>query len=90
MSGAGSIPSYDADLFTDDALAEPYGHYRALRDLGPVVWLGAHGIYAVSRYEDVRDVLGDPEAICPGQDDDLNDLIPIDRLCFGSLPGSAR
>ena len=36
-------PTYDADLFTDKALAEPYAHYRALRDLGPVaaaVWFG--------------------------------------------------
>ncbi len=33
MNAAGSIPSYDADLATDDALAEPYEHYRALRKL---------------------------------------------------------
>ena len=57
MSDTGPVPSYDADLYTDDALAEPYEHYRALRDLGPVVWLEAHGVYAVTRYEDVRAVL---------------------------------
>jgi len=62
MSGAGTIPTYDADLFTDDALAEPYEHYRALRDLGPVVWLEAPGMYAVARYEDVRAALSDPES----------------------------
>ena len=36
MSGAESVPTYGTDLFTDDALAEPCGHYRVLRDLGPV------------------------------------------------------
>jgi hypothetical protein len=29
------IPTYDADLFTDDALAKPHEHHRTLRDLGP-------------------------------------------------------
>ncbi|MGO9028177.1 MAG: cytochrome P450 [Acidimicrobiales bacterium] len=75
MSGAGSIPSYDTDLFTDEALAEPYGHYRALRDLGPVVWLEAHGVYAVARYEDVRAVLADAETFCSGQGVGLNDVL---------------
>ena len=75
MSGSGSIPSYDADLFTDDALAEPYGHYQALRDLGPVVWLEAHGVYVVARYEDVRAVLADSETFCSGQGVGLNDVM---------------
>jgi len=75
MSGTGSIPSYDADLYSDDALAEPYEHYQALRDLGPVVWLEAHGVYAVARYEDVRAVLADPETFCSGLGVGLNDVL---------------
>jgi cytochrome P450 len=75
MSSTGRVPTYDADLFTDDALAEPYGHYRALRDLGPVVWLEAHGVYAVARFEDVRAVLADPEVFCSGQGVGLNDVL---------------
>jgi len=75
MSGAGPIPSYDADLFTDDALADPYGHYRTLRGLGPVVWLDAHDVHAVARYEDVRTVLADPETFCSGQGVGLNDVM---------------
>ena len=62
-----NIPSYDVDLFTDDALAEPYDHYRAIRDLGPVVHLGAHDMLAVSRYAEVRGVLGDPATYCSGE-----------------------
>ena len=38
------MPSYDVDLYTDEALADPYQHYRALRDLGPAVWLSAHDV----------------------------------------------
>jgi cytochrome P450 len=69
------IPTYDVDLFADDALAEPYEHYRRLRDLGPVVWLSAHDIYAVARYADVRSVLENPEVFCSGQGVGFNDFI---------------
>ncbi len=69
------FPSYDADLFCDEALAEPYDHYRRIRDLGPVVRLEAHGLLAVSRYEDVRRVLGDPDTFCSGEGVGLNDLV---------------
>jgi len=69
------IPTYDDDLFTDDALAHPYDHYRALRDLGPVVWLSAHDVYAVTRYADVRAVLDDPDVFCSGQGVGFNDFI---------------
>jgi cytochrome P450 len=69
------VPTYDADLFTDETLSEPYGHYQALRDLGPVVWLDAHGVYAVARYQDVRAILADPETYCSGQGVGLNDVL---------------
>lgn len=69
------IPNYDVDLFADDALAQPYEHYRRLRDLGPVVWLSAHDLYAVTRYADVRSVLENPEVFCSGQGVGFNDFI---------------
>jgi cytochrome P450 len=69
------LPTYDHDLFSDDALLEPFGHYRALRDAGPVVWLSAHEVYAVARYEDVRAVLEDPHTFCSGRGVGLNDFI---------------
>lgn len=75
MSNPTVVPTYDADLFTDEALSDPYGHYQALRDLGPAVWLEAHGVYAVTRYEDVRAILGDPESYCSGQGVGLNDVL---------------
>lgn len=69
------IPTDDVDLFGDDVLAHPYEHYRRLRDLGPVVWLSAHDIYAVTRYADVLAVLGNPEVFCSGQGVGFNDFI---------------
>jgi cytochrome P450 len=70
-----SAPVYEADLFTDEALTDPYDHYRAMRAAGPVVWLSAHEVYAVARYRDVRAVLEDPATFCSGQGVGLNDFI---------------
>ena len=72
---SGVLPSYDVDLYADGALADPYGHYRALRDLGPVVWLPVHDVYAVARDADVRRVLDDPGVFCSGQGVGLNEVI---------------
>ena len=69
------IPTSDVDLFGDEALAEPYDHYRALRDLGSVVWLERHDVYAVPRYADVRATLADAGTFCSGQGVGLNDFI---------------
>jgi cytochrome P450 len=71
----GKYPNYQADLFSDDVLAEPYEHFRAIRDLGPVVHLEAHDLLAVSRYADVRTVLGDPATYCSGEGVGLNEVV---------------
>jgi cytochrome P450 len=69
------IPAIDVDLYSDDALAEPYAHYRAIRDAGPVVWLPRCDAYAIFRHRDVRGVLADPETFCSGRGVGLNDVI---------------
>ncbi len=33
-----TLPVYDVDLFADDVILDPYPHYRAMRDLGPMAW----------------------------------------------------
>ena len=68
------VPTYDADLFSDDALAEPYGHYRALRDLGPIVWLERHEVFAVPRYAEVHHGLGDADNLTPSLDTTISAL----------------
>ena len=49
----------DIDLFTTEVLSDPYPVYRRLRDLGPAVWLSRHNVWCISRYDDVKRVLGD-------------------------------
>jgi cytochrome P450 len=72
------VQTYDEDLFTRDAVRDPYPHYRALRELGPVVRLSAHGVDVVSRYADVRAVLADAKTFISGEgigfDDEANQL----------------
>lgn len=53
------LPTLDLDLFTDEALRDPYPHYRRLRDAGEVVYLENPGVWALSRYEAVRAALRD-------------------------------
>lgn len=49
----------DLDLFCDDALADPYPLYRAIRDAGAVVHSNHHDLWMLGRHADVRDVLKD-------------------------------
>lgn len=51
----------DVDLFADDVLIDPYPTFATLRDLGAVVHLPANDVYALTRYDAIRDALGDPE-----------------------------
>jgi cytochrome P450 len=51
----------DIDLFADGVLIDPYPTYAALRELGAVVYLPANDVYALTRYDAIRDALGDPE-----------------------------
>lgn len=53
----GAVAEYDVDLYCDEVLDDPYPHYRALRDLGPAVWLPRNGLWAISRHADVREAL---------------------------------
>lgn len=50
-------PTLDIDLFSDEAIADPYPRYRAIRDAGPVVWLDCYDMWVISRFEDVRTAL---------------------------------
>lgn len=57
-----SVPELDIDLYSDAAIVDPYPLYRDLREAGPVTFLSRHGLYALSRYTDVRDGLRDHAA----------------------------
>jgi len=70
-----SIPLYPQDLFAADALRSPFSHYRAIRDLGPVVRLRDPDVYMLSRFDDVRDALRAPDALASGDGVGFNDLV---------------
>jgi cytochrome P450 len=55
------VPTSAIDLFSDEVLVDPYPHFAELRELGAVVHLPANDVYALTRYDVVRNALGDPE-----------------------------
>ncbi|GAA3768575.1 cytochrome P450 [Streptomyces phyllanthi] len=73
MTLAAPALTSDADLFSEEALSDPYPQYRALRDLGPAVFLSRHDLWFVSRYAQVRSALGDWETFSSAQGIGLND-----------------
>ena len=81
----GDIPSTDLDLFTDDALRDPYPLYQRLRDLGPVVHLDANGMYAFPRYQQVREASGNWQVFSSAKGvmmtDEINTMLEGITLC---------
>lgn len=63
MSSEASEPPVrdDIDVFADDVLIDPYPTFDELRDAGGVVRLPANGVYALTRYDVIRDALADWE-----------------------------
>lgn len=57
MTQKSTHPSSDVELFSDEALVNPYPHHERLRDA--VVQLHAPGAFALSRYAEVRGALAD-------------------------------
>lgn len=74
MSTRPAIKTSDIDLFTDDALTDPYPLYRELRDVGPIVYLRRYDVHVLARYEQVRDALGDWETFSSADGVGLNDI----------------
>lgn len=62
MPSLATSPRSDADIFSEKVMADPYPVYRELRDAGPVVHLERSDVFAVARYEEARQVLGDWES----------------------------
>nr|WP_296764988.1 cytochrome P450 [Rhodococcus sp. (in: high G+C Gram-positive bacteria)] len=69
-----AIPQYRHDIYSTDAILDPYPHYAELRALGPAVWLPRHRAYAISRYADCKAVLLDDETFISGDGVALNPI----------------
>ena len=76
-------PVFDVDLFSDAVIADSYPHYKALRDLGPAVWLPRHDCWAIARFADVRDALKNDAVFISGEGVMLND--PTNQMTRDSL-----
>ena len=72
---AGERPELALDLFADAAIRDPHPRYRAIRDCAPAVWLSAHGVWALGRFEDVRSALRADALLVSGRGVALNDLV---------------
>lgn len=70
-----ALPQYRPDIYSEQGIADPYPHYRAIRDLGPAVRLAAQDIVALGRYADVRAALMDHGTFRSGAGVAVNDQI---------------
>jgi cytochrome P450 len=52
-----AAPCSDIDLWSNEVIAHPYPHYKALRDTGPVVWLSRHNAWVVTHHSTIREAL---------------------------------
>lgn len=80
------IPTYGSNIYTTDAIIDPYPHYAALRVLGPVVWLSKHRVYALPRFAECKTVLRDDKTFASEKGVALNAL--TNRLSRGTTLGS--
>src|SRR6476660_9880696 len=61
MSTKAPIAVGDLDLFSDEVLLDPYPTYATLPDTAGVVHVPANDVYALTRYDVIRDALADTE-----------------------------
>ena len=76
------VPTYGSNIYTTDAIVDPYPHYAALRRLGPVVWLSRHRVYALPRFAECKAVLRDDATFASEKGVALNPL--TNRLSRGT------
>ena len=81
-----TIPTYRPDVYSRDAVLDPYPHYEQLRALGPVVRLSKQRVLAVTRYEDCKQVLLDDATFVSGRGVALNPV--ANRLSRGTTLNS--
>jgi cytochrome P450 len=65
-AGARSAPELDLDLYADEVVEDSSDAFARIRDAGPLVWLPRHRMWAMGRYDDVREALRDDELLISG------------------------
>lgn len=74
------------NVYSTEALLNPYPHYRRLRRAGSVVWLRRHRVYALPRYAECKATLRNDELFISGNGVALNPL--SNRLSRGTTLNS--
>ena len=72
-----TAPATAIDFWSDEVLADPYPHYRAMRDEGPLVWLQSVGAWGAFRYAPIRAILGNPVVFSSANGVMLNDAMNL-------------
>jgi cytochrome P450 len=73
-----TIASSDIDLFSDEVLADPYPYFAQLREQASVVRLEKNGVWALTRYDVIRDALANWETFSStvvAFNDDMNQAL---------------
>jgi len=68
-------PSLDIELFSDQAIADPYPLYEEIRNAGAVVWLERYDMWVISRFDDVRAALRADSTLLSGKGVAMNELL---------------
>lgn len=68
-------PHSDIDLFARESLCDPYADYKELRDRGRIVFMTQYGFWAVTRYDEVKKVLADPDTFSARSGNTLNPIV---------------
>lgn len=77
MEASGVVKS-DIDVFSDEVLQNPYPHYAELREQSTVVYLEKNDLWAVTRYQAIRDALENHEVFSSQKvafNDDMNNAL---------------
>ena len=70
-----NIPDVDIDIYSAEALADPYENYRIFRDTAPIVRLPKYDLYLMARFADVQAALKNNALFCSSSGVAMNDLM---------------
>ncbi|MDQ1492734.1 MAG: hypothetical protein QOJ23_5248 [Actinomycetota bacterium] len=79
-------PTFKVDLFSDELLDDPFPTLKVLRDAGPVVYLEGMGVWALTRYTELRAAFKDWETFSSAEGPAFND--PINESVKNTVVGT--
>ena len=80
------VPTFKIDLFADELLDDPFPTYRELRDAGPVVHLEGMGVWALTRYAELKAAFKNWETFSSAEGPAFND--PINESVKNTVVGT--